>query len=86
MILAYQRLDNISDRHREMINGLKNLKNLSLPQILFKEMIIKLFQVKILNAVQLIISDKLGQGNILDSALQARAAKTQAIENLFNTQ
>ena len=66
--LAYQRLENIEDRHRadqEMINGLKQLKDLSIPRKLIRAMIIKLFQVKV----------KLGQGE--------RAAKTQAIENLY---
>ena len=48
-----------------MINGLKQLKNLSIPQRLIRAIIIKLFQAKI----------KLGQGS--------RAAKTQAIENLY---
>ena len=62
--LAYQK----SDRHEadiQMINGLKQLKNLSIPQRLIRAMITKLFQAKI----------KLGQGS--------RAAKTQAIENLY---
>ena len=66
--LAYQRSENIEDRHEadiQMINGLKQLKNLSIPQKLIEVMIIKLFQAKI----------KLWQG--------ARAAKTQAIENLY---
>ena len=66
--LAYQKSDNISDRHEadiQMINGLKQLKNLSIPQRLIRAMIVKLFQTKI----------KLGQGS--------RAAKTQAIENLY---
>ena len=48
-----------------MINCLKQLKNLSIPQRLLRAMIIKLFQAKV----------KLGQGQ--------RAAKTQAIENLY---
>ena len=68
--LAYQKSDNIEDRHRadqEMINGLKQLTNLSLKEKLIKAMVIKLFQAKI----------KLGQGT--------RAAKTQAIQNLFKT-
>ena len=63
--LAYQKSDNIEDRHRadqEMINGLKQLTNLSLKEKLIKAMVIKLFQAKI----------KLGQGT--------RAAKTQAIQ------
>ena len=66
--LAYQKYDNISDRHEadiQMIIGLKQLKNLSIPQRLIRAMIIKLFQTKI----------KFGQGQ--------RAAKTQAIENLY---
>ena len=67
--LAYQRSENIEDRHRadqDMINGLNQLNNLSIPQKLIRAMIIiKLFQAKI----------KLEQG--------ARAAKTQAIENLY---
>ena len=48
--LAYQKSDKIEDRHRadqEMINGLKQLKNLSIPQRLIRAMIIKLFQAKI---------------------------------------
>ena len=49
-----------------MINGLKQLKNLSIPQKLIRAMIVKLFKVKI----------KLGQS-------LSRAAKTQAIENIF---
>ena len=49
-----------------MINGLKQLKNLSIPQKLIRAMIIKLFQAKL----------KIGVG-------LARAAKTQAIENIF---
>ena len=67
--LAYQKSDNISDRHEadiQMINGLKQLKNLSIPQRLIRAMIIKLFQAKI----------KLGQA-------LPRASKTQAIENIF---
>ena len=67
--LAYQKYDNISDRHEadiQMINGLKQLKNLSIPQKLIRAMIIKLFQAKI----------KFGQS-------LSRAAKTQAIENIF---
>ena len=50
-----------------MINGLKQLKNLSIPQKLIRQLIIKIFQAKI----------KLGQG--------ARAAKTEAIKNLYNS-
>ena len=48
--LAYQRSENISDRHEadiQMINGLKQLKNLSIPQRLIRAIIIKLFQAKI---------------------------------------
>ena len=66
--LAYQKSDNISNRHEaniQMINGLKQLKNLSIPQRLIRAIIIKSFQAMI----------KLGQG--------ARVAKTQAIENLY---
>ena len=68
--LAYQKSNNISDRHEadvQMINGLKKLKNLSIPQRLIRAMIIKLFQAKI----------RLGQG--------ARAAKTEAIKNLYDS-
>ena len=68
--LAYQKSNNISDRHEadvQMINGLKQLKNLSIPQKLIRQLIIKIFQAKI----------KLGQG--------ARAAKTEAIKNLYNS-
>ena len=67
--LAYQKSDNISDRHEadiQMINGLKQLKNLSIPQKLIRAMIIKLFQAKLKIVVGL-----------------SRAAKTQAIENIF---
>ena len=59
-----------------MINGLKQLKNLSIPQKLIRAMIVKLFQAKI----------KLGQGSrMTESASDGaqRAAKTQAIENIF---
>ena len=52
--LAY-RSDDINMRHKadqEMINGLKQLKNLSIPQRIIRNLIIKLFQAKI----------KLGQG------------------------
>ena len=48
--LACQNSNNIEDRHRadqEMINGLKQLKNLSVPQRLIRKLIIKLFQAKI---------------------------------------
>ena len=48
--LAYQKSDNIEDCHRadrEMINGLKSLTNLSIPQRAIRAMIIKLFQAKI---------------------------------------
>ena len=68
--LAYQNSNNIKDRHRadqEMINGLKQLKNLTIPQKLIRQLIIKIFQAKI----------KLGQG--------ARAAKTEAIKNLYDS-
>ena len=53
--LAYQKSNNISDRHEadvQMINGLKQLKNLSIPQKLIRQLIIKIFQAKI----------RLGQG------------------------
>ena len=68
--LAYQNSNNISDRREadvQMINGLKQLKNLSIPQKRIRAMIIKLFQAKI----------RLGQG--------ARAAKTEAIKNLYDS-
>ena len=78
--LAYQKSDNIEDRHRadrEMINGLKSLTNLSIPQRAIRAMIIKLFQAKI----------KLGQALAsaeADSVMRLpRASKTQAIENIF---
>ena len=48
--LAYQKSYYISDRYEadiQMINGLKQLKNLSVPQRLIRAMIIKLFQAKI---------------------------------------
>ena len=48
--LAYQKSSNIQDRHRadlDMIEGLKGLQNLSLPQKLIRALIIKLFQTKI---------------------------------------
>ena len=50
-----------------MINGLKQLKNLSIPQKLIKSKIIKLFQAKVKLHV--------GQGS--------RPAKTKAIKNLY---
>ena len=78
--LAYQNSNNIKDRHRadqEMINGLKQLKNLSIPQKLIRQLIIKIFQAKILTGGQLTKSEKLGQG--------ARAAKTEAIKNLYDS-
>ena len=88
--LAYQKSDNIEDRHRadrEMIDGLKSLTNLSIPQRATRALIIKLFQAKI----------KLGQGSRMTEsasrktksapadapASAQRAAKTQAIENIF---
>ena len=48
--LAYQNSNDLSDRHNadiQMINGLKQLKNLSMPQKLIRIIIIKLFQAKI---------------------------------------
>ena len=48
--LVYQNFNNIGDRHRadqEMIKGLKQLKNLLIPQRFIRQMIIKLFQAKI---------------------------------------
>ena len=79
--LAYQKSSNIQDRHRAdlaRIEGLKGLKNLSFPQKLIKFMIIKLFQAEI----------KLGHGTYVPPQLTlqgqgTRAAKTQAIENLY---
>ena len=59
-----------------MINGLKQLKNLSIPQKLIRQLIIKIFQAKILTRGQLTKSEKLGQG--------ARAAKTEAIKSLYD--
>ena len=55
--LAYQNSNDINERHRadlDMIDGLKQLKNLSIPQRLIRALIIKLFQAK----------TKLGQGAI----------------------
>ena len=78
--LAYQNSNNIKDRHRadqEMINGLKQLKNLSIPQRLIRQLIIKIFQAKILTGGQLTKSEKLSQG--------AKAAKTEAIKNLYDS-
>ena len=60
-----------------MINGLKQLKNLSIPKKLIRQLIIKIFQAKILTGGQLTKSEKLGQG--------ARAAKTEAIKNLYDS-
>ena len=60
--LAYQNSNNIKDRHRadqEMINGLKQLKNLSIPQKLIRQLIIKIFQAKILTGGQLTKSEKI---------------------------
>ena len=78
--LAYQNSNNIKDRHRadqEMFNGLKQLKNLSFQQKPIRQLIIKIFQAKILTGGQLTKSEKLGQG--------ARAAKTEAIKNLYDS-
>ena len=73
---------------QEMINGLKQLKNLSIPQRLIRTLIIKLFQVKILVGGQLIKSEKLGQGAApaeADSVMRPiRAAKEKAINNLYS--
>ena len=59
-----------------MIDGLKSLTNLSIPQRAIRALIIKLFQAKI----------KLRQGSRMTESAPAgaqRAAKTQAIENIF---
>ena len=86
--LAYQNSDDmgeaaaLNERHRadqEMINGLKQLKNLSIPQRLIRTLIIKLFQAKILVGGQLIKSEKLGQG-------MPRKSKTEAINNLYSNE
>ena len=80
--LAYQNSDDLNERHRadqEMINGLKQLKNLSIPQRLIRTLIIKLFQAKILVGGQLIKSEKLGQG-------MPRKSKQEAINNLYNNE
>ena len=77
--LAYQNSDDIDERHRadqEMINGLKQLKNLSIPQRFIRTLIIKLFQAKILAGGQLIESKKLGQG-------LPRKAKQEALKKLY---
>ena len=71
--LAYQNSDDINERHRadqEMINGLKQLKNLSIPQRFIRTLIIKLFQAKI----------KLGQG------LPRKLQKKKAINSLYNNE
>ena len=95
--LAYQNSDDLNERHRadqEMINGLKQLKNLSIPQRLIRTLIIKLFQAKILAGGQLIKSEKLGQGTraaspkeILKGELRSkrqRLSKQEAINNLYS--
>ena len=67
--LTYQNSTDISERHKadiEMINGLKELTNLSLSQKLIKTIIIKLFRTKL----------RLGQ------ALQPRASKLEALDLL----
>ena len=77
--LAYQNSDDLNERHRadqEMINGLKQLKNLSIPQRLIRTLIIKLFQAKILAGGQLIKSEKLGQD-------LPRKSKQEALEKLY---
>ena len=74
--LAYQKSDKIDDRHRadrEMIDGLKSLTNLSIPQRAIRALIIKLFQAKILVRGQLMKSDKFGQA-------LPRASKQKALE------
>ena len=83
----------LNERHRadqEMINRLKQLKNLSIPQRLIRTLIIKLFQAKILAGGQLIKSEKLGQGvlkEILKGKLRSkrqRLSKEKAINNLYS--
>ena len=92
--LAHQNSDDINERHRadqEMINGLKQLKNLSIPQRLVRALIIKLFQAKI----------KLGQGVAVsteaDSVMRLprasspkekrqRLSKEKAINRLYNNE
>ena len=76
--LAYQS-DDINMRHKadqEMINGLKQLKNLSIPQRIIRTLIIKLFQAKI----------KLGQGLGRRSSpkeKRQRLSKQEALKNLM---
>ena len=68
--LAYQNSNDIQDRHQadlDMIEGLKKLHNLSIPQKLIRALIIKLFKAKI----------KLGQGT-----LPPRKSKQKAYEFL----
>ena len=82
--LAYQNSDDINERHRadlDMINGLKQLKNLSIPQRLIRALIIKLIQAKL----------KLGQGLVstgVDSVIRLapRASKERAINSLYNNE
>ena len=77
--LAYQNSDDINERHRadqEMINGLKQLKNLSIPQRLIRTLIIKLFQAKI----------KLGQGTRAPKEKRQRLSKQKAINSLYNNE
>ena len=92
--LAYQNSDDINKRHRadlDMIDGLKQLKNLSIPQRLIRTLIIKLFQAKI----------KLGQGVAVstkaDSVMRLprasspkekrqRLSKEKAINSLYNNE
>ena len=80
--LAYQNSDDINERHRadqEMINGLKQLKNLSIPQRLIRTLIIKLFQAKI----------KLGQGIPRASSpkkKRQRLSKEKAINSLYSNE
>ena len=59
--LAYQNSNDLTERHRadiEMINGLKGLTNLSLPQKLIRSIIIKLFRAKIRLGQSLFVSNK----------------------------
>ena len=71
--LAYQNSSNIQDRHKadlDMINGLKQLQNLSIPQRLIRTLIIRLFRAKI----------KLGQGARAAKAQALEALYKQPIE------
>ena len=73
--LAYQNSNIIEDRHRadqEMINGLKKLKRLWIPQRLIRQLIIRLFQEKIKLGQALSRTSKQQALNIINNEKQEK--------------